>query len=248
MTPLRVLLLGAAAYGAFLLATVPAAVVAARVASATRDEVRFSGISGTVWSGSARLAIAARGISLPVDEVRWDFLPSRLFTGRAAYAIEARAGEMRAQLEAARSPLAWQVRDLRASGDAAAFAPLFPLASAWQPTGAVTIEAPWLAWDGEHASGFATIEWHDAALALSEARPLGSWRAQASAEGKTGKIALETTRGPLRLAGNGTFAIPGRLAFSGEARAEAGRERELEPVLQLLGPPRADGARTLALR
>jgi general secretion pathway protein N len=248
MKSAHALILGATAYGTFLLATMPAAVVAGKVASATRNEVTLSGVTGTVWNGSARVAIAARGVSLSVDEVRWQFLPSRLFAGRAAYEIEARAGGLHAQLEAARSPMAWQVRDLRANGDAAALVPLFPLATAWQPTGAVAIEAAFVAWDGERASGNVTIEWRDAALALSEARPLGSWRAQATAEGAAAKVALATTRGPLRLSGNGTLAIPGRLAFSGEARAEPGRERELEALLKLLGPRRADGAHALELR
>jgi hypothetical protein len=144
--------------------------------------------------------------------------------------------------------MAWQVRDLRASGDAAALAPLLPLAAAWQPTGPVTIEAPFVAWDGERASGNASVEWRDATLALSEARPLGSWRAQASAEGTNTKITLATTKGPLRLAGSGTLAIPGRLAFAGEARADPGRERELEQLLKLLGPRRADGAHALEWR
>ena len=62
------------------------------------------------------------------------------------------------------------------------------------------------------------------------------------------KVTLATTRGPLSLAGNGTLPLPGRFTFAGEARAEPGRERELEQLLDLLGPRRADGARTLAVR
>ena len=62
------------------------------------------------------------------------------------------------------------------------------------------------------------------------------------------KLALSTAKGPLRLAGNGTLAVAGRLAFSGEARGEPGRERELEEVLALLGRRRADGAHAIEIR
>jgi general secretion pathway protein N len=248
MRPLRLLALGAAAYAAFLVATLPAALVAPRVAEATGGQARLAGATGTVWNGSARLAITARGLALRLDEVRWRFLPSRLLAGRIAFAVEARLGTLSAAAQASRTPLTWRLDDLRAGGDASALAAVLPLAAAWQPAGTLALEAAALTWDGERATGAATAEWRDAALALSAARPLGSWRAQASAEGNAARITLATTKGPLRLSGNGTLALPGRLAFSGEARAEPGREKDLEGVLALLGPRRADGAHALEVR
>jgi len=248
MNPLRALLLGVAAYGVFLVATIPATVVASRIAVASGGQLTLTNASGTAWNGAARAAVATGGSTLPLDEVRWRFLPSRLAAGRIAFSVEARAGDLHARAEASRSPLAWRIDDLDANGSAAFLAPLVPLASAWQPAGTLAIQAPSLAWDGTNASGSATAEWRDGTLALSEARPLGSWRVQATAEGPAVRFALATMRGPLRLSGNGTLAIPGRLAFSGEARAESGRESELEPVLALFGPRRPDGARALELR
>lgn len=248
MRPLRLLALGAAAYAAFLLATVPASVVAPRLAAATGGQARLSNAAGTIWNGSARLAITARGLALTVDDVRWQFLPLRLLAGRAAFAVQARLGNLRIQAEASRTPLSWRVDDLRAGGDASALAAVVPLAAAWQPAGTLALEAPALAWDGERATGSATAEWRDAALALSAVRPLGSWRAQASAEGAAMKFSLATIKGPLRLAGNGSAPLAGRLSFSGEARAEPGHEKDLEAVLALLGPRRADGAHALDVR
>ena len=248
MNAFRALLLGVLAYGVFLVATAPASVAASRVAAATQGQVRLSEVTGTVWRGVARVDVVSPGLVFTVDEGRWRFLPSRLFTGRLAFAVEARLASLRGRAEAARSPLAWHLRDLDVRGDASAITAILPLASAWQPAGAVAIDAQALSWDGTRATGSATIAWNDAMLALSQARPLGSWRAQATAEAAALEIAVATTKGPLRLSGTGTLPIPGRLAFSGEARAEPGRERELEPLLDLLGPRRADGARALELR
>ncbi|MCM2329461.1 MAG: type II secretion system protein N, partial [Lysobacter sp.] len=190
----------------------------------------------------ARVAIAGRGFAAVLDEARWRLLPSRLLAGRLAFAVEARMGGLRGGAEVSRTPLTWRADGLRANGDAAAIANLVPLAAAWSPAGEIALEAPQIAWDGERATGAATLEWRDGTSSLSTVRPLGSWRAQATAEGASVKLSLATVKGPLRFAGNGTLDIPGRLAFSGEARAEPGRERDLESLLSLLGPRRADGA------
>lgn len=242
MRATRLFLLGAAAYGAFLLATLPASVVAPRVAAATSGRVALTEAAGTVWNGSARVAISGRGFAAVLDEVRWRLLPSRLLAGRIAFAAEARMGGLRGEAEVSRTPLTWRADGVRAAGDAAAIATLVPLAGAWSPAGEIALEARQLAWDGERATGAATFDWRDATSTLSTVRPLGSWRAQATAEGASVKLSLATVKGPLRFAGNGTLDLPGRLAFSGEARAEPGRERDLESLLALLGPRRADGA------
>jgi len=248
MRPLGALLLGTAAYAVFLAATLPATIIAPRAAQASQGKVQLANVAGTLWNGSARAEVATPGLAFTLDEIRWRFLPARLLAGRIAFAVEARVAKLEARLEAARGPLQWSVRDLSAGGDAGALGALFPIVSAWQPAGAITIEAAHLTWDGRQATGTATAEWRDAALALSAARPLGSWRAQADAEGAAVKVTLATTQGPLRLAGTGTLPLPGRFTFTGEARAEPGRERELEALLALVGPRRADGAHALAVR
>jgi hypothetical protein len=59
------------------------------------------------------------------------------------------------------------------------------------------------------------------------------------------KVNLATLEGPLRLTGEGTLTPQGRLAFAGEARGEGAAAQSLEPLLDLMGPRRADGARAL---
>ena len=248
MKPLGTLLLGTAAYGVFLIATVPAAWLAGRAAGVSQGQVILASAEGTLWKGSARANVATAGIAFSVDQLRWQFLPSRIFAGRIAFAIEGRVAGLEASMEAARGPQEWSLRDLRASGDAAALGTIYPIAAAWQPAGPLAVEAAHLAWDGSRAAGTLTAEWRDAALSLSAARPLGSWRAKAEGDGAAVKVTLATAKGPLQLSGSGTLPLPGRFTFTGEARADPGRERELEALLALLGPRRADGAHTLAAR
>ena len=234
--------LGIAAYAIFLAATIPARFVAQRLASP--GEVEISEARGTLWSGSARATIFAGAAPLAIDRIRWRFQPARLASARLAFAVEASGPGLEADGEVERGFGALGARDVHARADAAAIAALIPLAASWRPEGAVTLAAPGLVWDGRDARGEARLEWRDASLAIAAVRPLGSYRIEARAEGGPARITVATLDGPLRIAGSGTFAPPAALQFAGEARGEGPSAGALEPLLNLIGPRRADGART----
>jgi hypothetical protein len=59
-------------------------------------------------------------------------------------------------------------------------------------------------------------------------------------------VTLATIDGVLRLAAEGTWSA-GHLALNGDARATGPDAAALEPVLDLLGPRRADGAHALRI-
>ena len=235
--------LGIAAYLVFAVATIPARFVTQRVA--VPGTLEFSDAQGTLWNGSAR---ASLGATLPIETLRWRFLPVRLVSGRLAFAVDAGGRGIEAHGQVERGLGGIVARDLRARADAAALAPVMPLAAAWQPQGTLSAVVPAVAWDGRGLRGSAQLEWRDASLAASDVRPLGSYRVDARAEGGPAQITLATLDGPLRLAGTGSFAPPASLAFTGEARAQGASASALEPLLNLLGPRRADGARTLEWR
>jgi len=235
--------LGIAAYAVFLGATIPARFVAQRVAAPGALEVTDA--RGTLWNGSARATIATGGAPFTVERIGWHFLPARLVAGRLAFAVDAAGTGLEARGEIERGFGAFAARDLRARAQAAAIAPLVPLAAGWRPEGMLTLAAPALAWDGREARGEARLEWRDAALAIASVRPLGSYRVDARADGGPARITVATLDGALRIAGSGTFSPPAALAFAGEARGEGPSAPALEPLLNLFGPRRPDGARTL---
>ena len=228
------------AYAAFLVAMAPARWALAHLA--LPPEVAISNVHGTVWNGTASVAARSYG---PIAEVRWRFLPAQLVGARLAFALDGAGSGLRARGEVSRRVGGIEARGVMARADAAVLASLVPLAAAWSPQGVVTIDAPVLAWDGGTARGTARAEWRDASLAISDVRPLGSYRFDIAADGGPARIAVTTLEGPLRISGHGTFAPPGALAFSGEARAEGNSAAALEPLLNLLGPRRPDGARSL---
>ena len=236
------ILLGIAAYAAFLVAALPASFLAERIAAQSQGRVVFDGVAGTVWNGHASLAMRFPTATVRVERLAWDWLPSQLATGRLAFAVDGTDGTLVGQGEVARSLGAWHFSQWKASGDASAIPHYIPLASAWQPGGTLAMEARSLTFDGAKLTGSATAEWRGGALSLSEVRPLGSWRAVLDAQDGPARVVLTTIDGPLKLSGSGTLALSGRLAFSGEARADPAQEKALEPVLKLFGARRADGA------
>lgn len=79
---------------------------------------------------------------------------------------------------------------------------------------------------------------------LSTLRPLGSYRVllNATPEGDSAVLQLQTLNGDLQLTGNGQW-LGGRLRFQGEAQAAPGRETALENLLNIIG--RRDGPRSI---
>lgn len=236
-------LLAVAAYLAFLVATIPARWAAAHLS--LPPGISISGVQGTVWNGSAAVDVE-NATRLAV--VRWHFLPARLVAARLAFAAQIAGDALRGSGEISRGVRSYEVRGLSVHADAAALAAFVPLAAAWHPQGRLALDAPALAWDGREARGSAHAQWQGATLAISDVRPLGDYRVDVRAEGGPARLDVATVSGPLRIAGHGTFAPPDALAFSGEARAEGNSAAALEPLLNLIGPRRADGARAIEWR
>lgn len=246
--------LGVVAYGVFLVATVPATVVTDPLAKGSSGRFAFENVEGSVWSGRAALRVRSDFL---LDEVTWRFLPARLLAGEAAFAVNARRPGFEATAVAARSIGETRLREVKAQGTAASFVPLFPLASAWQPEGTVALESDEFAFDGKDARGAARFSWREAALSLTPARPLGSWKADLAGRAGGIDVTLATVTGPLRLAGKGTMPLNTKgtvregtvpFEFNGTASADPGREKELEALLALIGPRRPDGLYALTVR
>jgi len=246
MRALWLAVLGVAAYAAFLVGTMPASVLLARGHGALPAKYEVRGSAGTAWRGRADVVVSTAGGSLHLEILEWRWLPAALLGGRMAFAIHARAPGLDARYEGGRSLARWDLRGLEARGSAASMVALLPWLAPWRPEGDVMVTSPRLDTDGREVRGEARLEWRNAAVGLSEVKPLGSYRADIRAEGTTGNVALTTLQGPLRVTGQGTLTPPDRLAFTGEARAEGEQARALEPLLNLMGPARPDGARAIA--
>ena len=100
-------------------------------------------------------------------------------------------------------------------------------------------------WNERETQGSVTWSRRDASVALSDVRPLGTYRLTAQGGGESVQLALSTIAGALTMSGKGEVKLPRGTTFSGEARGEAASAAALEPLLTLMGPRRADGARAI---
>jgi general secretion pathway protein N len=241
--------LGLAAYGVFLVATIPAAYVAAQVQSALPGRIEIADTQGTLWRGKARVRISpSRAIPVSLDHVDWRFVPARLLAGEVAFQLQGGSNGWDGAMQLARGLSSWHVRGAKVEGDAAGLARLAPIVGAWRPAGPIALAAPEIAIRGSEVSGTFEARWRNAVIGLSDVRPLGSYRATWRADKGPGEIEVTTLQGPLRVTGKGTTGPHGRFAFRGEARADESAAKPLEPLLDLMGPRRPDGARALDLR
>ncbi|QJR15768.1 type II secretion system protein N [Usitatibacter palustris] len=238
-------LLGVFAYFAFLVASAPASLLVPRVRAASNGAVELTDTKGTIWSASARALVTPRQTApITLDRVAWNWRPARLIAGEMAFAVELVANGVDATFDVARGVSTVEFRDVAARGDVARLSAWVPFVRTWQPAGSLLLEAPRLAWDGSMLAGNLSLEWRGATTALSTVKPLGSYRAEARAEGGPAKLSVTTLEGPLRIAGQGTLALPSKATFTGEARAQS-EAAALAPLLDLMGPKRADGAHAI---
>jgi general secretion pathway protein N len=233
----------------FMVALCPAAYVLRQAEARSGNRLAAFEESGTAWAGSARIAFSTPTGLVTLERVDWRFNPVALLAGRLGFEVTARMQDAQLRGGVSRGFDGWQLRDARADGSAQAFATLAPLAMAWKPEGRIEMASPRFAFDGKAIEGQADITWRDAGLALSNVKPLGTYRLEVLARGGApASLTLGTVSGPLQLAGRGTWALPSGISLSGEARAEGPMAAQLEPVLDLIGPKRPDGARALELR
>ena len=239
------------AVGVTVVSQYPAAWAAERIAQATGHRVLLADSQGSIWHGSATLALTAGngGADATVlpGRLSWsvDVLP--LLTGTLrAHVTHDRALEQPVTLTV--SPARWQaepgVMTLPASlleGIGAPFNTLKldgRLSARWTP----------LSGDFGHgqgrlgtAQGALTVTLEQVSSSLSRVRPLGSYQAVVSFSGAggandrpTAQLALSTLAGPLTLQGQGTLGQGAH--FDGVASATPESEPQLIGLLSLLGP------------
>jgi general secretion pathway protein N len=241
--------LGIAAYAVFLVVTIPATFVASRIASATLGAAEFTDVMGTAWNGSARATVNAPGGRVTLERIEWNFAPAELAAGRIAYRVTAASPGISIQCLVGRGLSRWVAGATEAQVDAAKVPLFLPLLGAWHPEGTIRVTSQGVRWnDDGNANGAALLTWSDAAVSLSEVKPLGKYVVEIQAEDGPVNLKVSTAKGPLTVTGHGSMTLPSHVTFSGEARGAGDQAAGLESLLNLMGARRADGARLLELR
>jgi general secretion pathway protein N len=236
-------------YGTVALVTVVAvaATVVTRAPAAwagdwleARSKLRLLDARGTLWSGSALLALSdGRKMSAVPGRVSWRLDLSSLLSGRASAELSHPWIGAPLALAIGRDAVTLQAggAELPASVLAALGTPFNTL----RPGGSLQLRWTELALRRGTMAGDLQIDWRDAQSALSSVAPLGSYRLRISAAGEGARLRLDTMAGPLRLQGSGTLRGT-RVSFKGLASADPDMRPALNGLLGVLGPRSGDNA------
>ncbi|SPA38932.1 GENERAL SECRETORY PATHWAY N TRANSMEMBRANE PROTEIN; type II secretion system [Cupriavidus taiwanensis] len=236
---LRWLGLGLATAAVTTVAMLPATWIATRVATQTQGRVLLADASGSLWRGSATLALSAGAGSqtatvLP-GRLHWTLAFWPLLTGRARLVLT-HSEAMAAPVAVTATPGGWTAQSgamrLPASLLEGVGAPFNTL----RPDGLMRVDWSSLQgrFSGQGMTGHMTLRIEQVSAAVSRLRPLGSYRADIDWTGAGGgKLQLSTIDGPLHLEGSGTLGRQAR--FEGTAHAEPEAATQLTSLLSLLG-------------
>lgn len=199
---------------ALIAAAPPASLVDAAIAHASANRVRLADASGSLWSGSGRLA-NSQGERLPVPwlVLGWRFEPGTLASGRLAWrlSIDGRPA-LHATLGASGVDIQEIELDLPAGPLLAALpAPVFQLG--WHGRLGARGETLACDWQGR-CNGNVELNWHGAATDILPDRRLGDYRGALSANGTSAVIALSSPP-------TNALTIDGRLTLAAGQRPAA---------------------------
>jgi general secretion pathway protein N len=229
-----------------VLATIVGTVIACAPASwlgdmvEARSPVRLVYAAGTVWNGSALLAVSdGQQARLVPGRVAWRIRWSEALTGRIV---------MDVRHAAAPSPVSigFDGRALHiAAGEARLPAALLSALGApfntVRPGG--TLYARWDALEirRDGFDGSLAVDWEEAQSALSPVAPLGNFRITARGHGARSEAKLVTLKGPLLIDGAGSLEN-GTMRFSATAGAEPAMRSSLNGLIAVLGRRSGDQA------
>ena len=249
------IVLGASAFIAFLIALIPATLLAPLLAAHLPPALQVKSSEGTIWRGALILAKLSRA-GAP-SRLTWRFRPERLLRGELAAELVLSEDRCRIGAIAGRGLSGMTVGDVTGICRAERIAELLPALAIWQPRGVVSTSGGSLALRSHRANGVVVIDRIEGeqavninglGVAQSTLESLGTYRFDLKGDGTGLRVNLATVTGPLRLSGDGRYLAPAAATFTGKAAAESAEAAALEALLKLLGPRLPDGSVAIDLK
>ena len=205
-----------------------------------RSPVRLVYAAGTVWNGSALLAVSdGQQARLVPGRVAWRVEWPQVLSGRIVMAVRHAAADSAIRI-------GFDGRALHiAAGEARLPAALLSVLgtpfNTVRPGG--TLYAHWDALEvrRDGFDGSIAVDWEEAQSALSPVAPLGNFRMTALGRGARSEARLTTLKGPLLIEGAGSLEN-GTMRFSATAGAEPAMRASLNGLIAVLGRRSGDQA------
>lgn len=239
----------------FILAIVslaPATLISQYLADKSAGRLLLSNAQGTIWQGSADVALAGEaqqlGVALAnlsevnisasnIGQLDWQIQATRLLVGqfKVVFSLNNSAP---ANLTLSNNQIKLEQLDINLP--AAAIASLMPSLSVAQLGGQIHISTPSFTAEALNTAelnftGQVQIAWLQARSALSAINPLGQYQTLINGQNQQLIIKLNTIDGALILQGDGSLNPTSGLVFSGVASAQTSQKQALAPLLHVLG-------------
>ncbi len=206
-------------------------------------EVRFSGLEGSIWSGSAAEASIA---GLYFRDLRWRMRPLRLFTGKLAASIEASpsSGFLEARVALG---FGGDVTLTNVSGSLplSAFATIARMPGLGGDTSVQFAELRIR--DGLPIAADGTLAVANLVAPMVDPAPIGGYRAQFFTEDSAVVASIEDVNGVFDLAGSLTISADRNYQFLGKVAATGDTSDKLRRQLRFLGSPNERGQHEIRL-
>jgi len=245
----RLVTAGAITFLVFLVAGIPAAV---GIGWLGPESLQWTGVSGSLWRGSAVGAEVGR---LRLGETHWSLSPFSLLLGRLAGDVDTRIGDGTASGHVAVTfSGAARCTECRYEGSVAALRTMLPALR--NVDGTLSVEIAALDLSGKWPTrAVGTVRLSNVPIRLGGQppgnEPVGAFEATITAdpvpENGLLEAAVRDTGGPLEMAARISIMPPGSFEFSGRAKAKPGAPPDIVDALAALGPRGSDGSTELGI-
>jgi len=234
-------------YGIFLVACAPASVLASALTYWTKGVISLEGAQGSVWRGHAAALVIAgpAGRALRFEGLRWEWVRELGSASEPAFRLNLDGRPLQGLARVAFGTRGIRVGDAAFTAPASALAAYVPQLSTAGLSGELSLASDEFTFGDNDFGGAASVQWRNAATALTTGGPLGEYRAIVSGTGAGAELRIETVDGALRVEARGAWSPKRGLSLDGIAWAVADRRAELSKVLSMVGPERENGVHRL---
>ncbi len=230
--------IGIICIAAFLLAMIvraPAWLLTSEVSKQSNGRIGFSNVTGSIWNGSAQVNFTKEGIKL--DEVSWQFRPLALLFLEVVFTTQFKGDDVAGKGAILLHFTSIELHEVEATSSARLLSSGIPALGVLAPEGKTRLRIYRLDCAAKRCDGDAHLDIENAALGLSELRPLGDYSLAILFKGTRADYELKTTKGTLRAAGRGAWELDKQPTFVGEISAPPDQLPKVQGFMRLFGTP-----------
>ncbi|MBL8516619.1 MAG: type II secretion system protein N [Betaproteobacteria bacterium] len=217
-----------------LAARLPASWAVSQVQDRLKAKVDIDNVKGTIWQGSADLKLPQ---GIVIEQATWEVAPIPLLFLSPRFTLQSASPDLKGRTSVALGFRSVEINELDATVTARLVSAIEPRIGALAPEGSLRIMVYQMDCFNDGCEGQTRLQWENAAVALSELRPLGDYLGILDLKRTKAHYELKTMKGTLRAAGRGNWEQGKLPTFTGELSAPPDQLSKVQGLMRLLGTP-----------